>query len=472
MKKLRYFAILLMASMTLASCLSNDDYEYTYTDDAAITAFSLGTLNCYTKTVSSKTGNDTIVKSSVTGSKYKFYIDQENGLIYNPDSLPYGTDGAHVICSITAYNSGSVAIKSLTSDSLTSYSSSDSIDFTEPREFQAYSLTGSAVRIYEVHVNIHQQKGSGFEWSCRATESALSQLVGMRGVACGSNVYVMGTDGNSARLYRAGSDGSEWTEISLPSGFSTSAWQQLCSIDGYLVADNGGTIMASTDGTEWTEVAGTSGARLLGTSSASLFVATASNEIKKTQDMGQTWTTLTTDASTEYLPTQDITLIERSVPSMEKAKQVVMVGNRSLEAYSSDTTSLVWSYIEETDSYAEAQPWSFYEWDEDGFYPLPRLSAIQCAASGKTLYAIGAGGMGSVSLDAFASIYASNDGGATWIKSETVVPPTDMGTSTSAYTFFGDADGFLWIVSGNTGAVWRGRVNSVGWADNQTSFTE
>ena len=27
----------------------------------------------------------------------KFYIDQAQGLIYNPDSLPYGTDVAHVL---------------------------------------------------------------------------------------------------------------------------------------------------------------------------------------------------------------------------------------------------------------------------------------------------------------------------------------------------------------------------------------
>lgn len=464
--------MMVVAVMMLASCLSNDEYEYEYTDDAAITAFSLGTLNCYTKTVSSKTGNDTIVKSTVTGSKYKFYIDQERSLIYNPDSLPYGTDGAHVICSVTSFNSGTVVIKSLTSDSLSYYSSTDSIDFTEPREFQVYSLSGSAVRKYQVSVNIHQQKGTDFEWSQRTTSSALSQLTGMRGAACGGHVYVMGSDGSAARLYSSTTDGADWAEISLPEGFSPTAWQSLCSIDGYLVANNGGTIVASTDGTEWTEVPGTSGAQLLGASSQSLFVATSDNVIKKTSDMGQTWTSLTMDSDAKYLPTQDITVMERSISSTASAKQIIMTGNRSLDLYPDDTTAVVWGYIEETDAYAEPQPFSYYEWDSNNDYQLPRLQSMQCACSGQALYAIGAGGMGNVSLDAFASVYCSDDGGVTWQESDTVEPPTGFTSPTNAYTFFGDDDNFLWIVCGGTGNVWRGRLNSVGWSDEQKSFTE
>jgi len=461
-----------VACAVLASCLDSDSYDYTYTDDAAITAFSLGTLNCYTKTVSSKTGNDTIVKSTVTGSKYKFYIDQEKGLIYNPDSLPYGTDGAHVICSVTAYNSGAVAIKSLTSDSLTSYSSSDSVDFSQPREFHAYSLSASAVRKYEVRVNIHQQKATGFEWSARATVAELGQLEGMRGTECGGHPYLMGSDGSSARLYRGSAGGEEWQEVSLPDGFSADAWKSLCSASGHLVADNGGTIVASADGEEWDEVAGTSGARLLGASSQSLFVATDEGQIKKTSDLGQTWTTLTADADAACLPTQDITIMERSILSAVSAKQVLMAGNRSDADYPGDTTALVWSYIEENDSYAEPQPFSIYEWDEDCLYPLPRLKAMQCARSGQSFYALGAGGMGSVSLDPFSAIYRSDDGGATWMASDTVTPPDGLGSSSEAFAFFGDSDGFLWIVCGGSGKVWRGRINQVGWTEEKWSFTE
>ena len=58
--------------------------SYTHLD-TAITAFSLGSLDRYTKT---KAGKDTLLKANVTGSDYKFYIDQAQRKIYNVDSLP------------------------------------------------------------------------------------------------------------------------------------------------------------------------------------------------------------------------------------------------------------------------------------------------------------------------------------------------------------------------------------------------
>ena len=48
MKRISTPLILLLAIGVLCtSCLGSDDEEYTYYDDAAITSFSLGTLNCH-----------------------------------------------------------------------------------------------------------------------------------------------------------------------------------------------------------------------------------------------------------------------------------------------------------------------------------------------------------------------------------------------------------------------------------------
>ena len=133
---------MLSVVVLLASCLDDDVSETVYPSDAAITAFSLGTLNCY-RTVKSSKGVDSTYKSNVTGSAYKFYIDQLNRTIYNPDSLPFGTDVAHVICTIASKNSGSVVIKNVDSDTLKYYNSTDSIDFTVPRQISVYSLDGT-----------------------------------------------------------------------------------------------------------------------------------------------------------------------------------------------------------------------------------------------------------------------------------------------------------------------------------------
>ena len=134
-------AVVWSVLFTFTSCLDDDSDEIVYPSDAAISAFSLGKLNRYVTTTTSK-GNDSIIKSTVTGSSYKFYIDQVNRTIYKPDSLPYGTDVKHVVCTIGSKNSARVLLKSTTSDSLFYFNGNDSLDFSVPRELVVYSLNG------------------------------------------------------------------------------------------------------------------------------------------------------------------------------------------------------------------------------------------------------------------------------------------------------------------------------------------
>ena len=65
-------ALMFATALLCASCLGSSEEEYTYYDDTAITAFSLGTLNRYTY-VTKSDGTDSIAKTTVTGSNYKFY---------------------------------------------------------------------------------------------------------------------------------------------------------------------------------------------------------------------------------------------------------------------------------------------------------------------------------------------------------------------------------------------------------------
>lgn len=91
-KKLFSLLIIVAAMVSLTSCLSDTDVEVTYYDDTAITAFSLGTINRYNHTTKTDGTGDSIYVTKIAGSSYKFYIDQVNALIYNPDSLPVNCD--------------------------------------------------------------------------------------------------------------------------------------------------------------------------------------------------------------------------------------------------------------------------------------------------------------------------------------------------------------------------------------------
>ena len=104
------FVLLLAALFVFASCLNSDDNDVVYYDDTAITSFSLGTMNRYVHTKSS-TGADSVYKTTYSGSNYAFYIDQLTCEIYNVDSLPKGTDAAHVITTISTKNGGTAVWK-------------------------------------------------------------------------------------------------------------------------------------------------------------------------------------------------------------------------------------------------------------------------------------------------------------------------------------------------------------------------
>ena len=137
----RTICVLLSLSALMTACLGGDDEQGTTYSDMAITAVTLGTLNRYTETVSSSTGNDTVVKSTLTGSNYRLTIDQVGHRIYNQDSLPVGTDLKHVvISSISTKNNGMVYLKSLTSDSVRYLSTTDSVDFTLPRTLRVFAI--------------------------------------------------------------------------------------------------------------------------------------------------------------------------------------------------------------------------------------------------------------------------------------------------------------------------------------------
>ena len=43
--------------------------------------------------------------------------------------------------------------------------------------------------------------------------------------------------------------------------------------------------------------------------------------------------------------------------------------------------------------------------------------------------------------------------------------PSDLDSSITSFTAFADENGYLWIICGGTGKVWKGKLKKVGWAD-------
>ena len=162
---------MLTSAILYTSCLGSDSSsDVIVYDDMAITGFSLATVNRYIHTTSSK-GTDSIYKKALA-TKQTFTIDQKQYTIYNTDSLPKDCDLKHVLATISSSTySGRIVIKSAVSDTLFTYASTDSLDFSQPREIRVYNNTLQKYRTYKVTINQHQVEDGKILWEEMAADS-------------------------------------------------------------------------------------------------------------------------------------------------------------------------------------------------------------------------------------------------------------------------------------------------------------
>lgn len=114
---------------------------------------------------------------------------------------------------------------------------------------------------------------------------------------------------------------------------------------------------------------------------------------------------------------------------------------------------------------SNSEPWNIYESESDAQYPYPSFDNTQLVIYDSRVFAMG------IENDTLSLFHLSNDGGRTWIpQSSTYIHPSSI--TASNFSWVVDEDKYLWIICGGTGEVWRGRINRLGFKQNQTSFTE
>lgn len=468
------FILFCSVVLLFGSCLSDDTQDITYPDDTAITSFSIGTLNQYIDSVGSA-GQDSVYKKTIDCSKVKFYIDQVNRLIYNPDSLPFGIDASKVLATVNAKNAGTVVIKLKAqdgTDSLAFYSSTDSLDFTEPLEVRSYNSSATAYRSYMVHVNVHKQVANQFNWSqVEANDTQLGALTAMKAVSMGDHVYVFGVNGGNTLVYGTPStDGKTWSQS--PQTFDADAYKSACSDGTSLYILDGGAILGSTDGNSWVQIATTSATQLLGVSGDNLYALMSDNTLAVSADGGLSWTTEALGDDATMLPTTNISFCGEPLPTNENTNQLWIVGNRGASDYPDDANAMVWGKVEENGKGSETQPWTFYDISSDNNFPAPRLTNLQVDTYNGGMIAFGGAGIGANTTPVFNAFYMSYDGGITWQEDTRVTVPAGFNSSAASFAMTVDTNNFVWVVCGESGQVWKGRLSQLGWDDNQTSFTK
>ena len=465
----RFLPLLMLCSVVLlfASCLSDNDDERMGHDDAAIIAFSVKNVKRLVHTKSSK-GADSTYITTFAASDYRFYIDQINRVIYNPDSLPLGVDASKVVATISAKNAGVIAIKSAKSDSVKYFNSADSLDFTKPRQVIVYSNSGSGMNTYTVHVNVHQQDGDVFVWNNQAkNEPKLGELTAMRLLANGENLYVFGNKGSEPKLYTAARKAAnQWQEIMPNIQVTSDFYRQMVLQGNTFYGYHDGQVVKSADAKNWSVVSTIALKQLVGASDAKLYALAEDHKILVSADRGATWVTETLSPSNALLPEADLNFVVQPSKINAGANQLFMAGT-------TDQRVAQWGKIEENDKKAENQPWTSYTSSAGNRFALPNLTNLQVVKYGDALVAMGGAGKGESSgVKAFSEIYGSVDGGLTWKKHATLVFPNGFHSSETSFAMTTDADHYLWIVCGKTGQVWRGRLNKLGWPVVKRVITE
>lgn len=470
-KFLPLIAVLFAATSIMTSCLDNDVDQITYTSETSITGFSLGTLHI-DRVGKDKNGLDSPYVDTLDCSNYPFTIDQINRTITNKDSLPVGTYIDKVITNIT-YDAGVLAYKPKGSDNDTIWTSTDSIDFTDPVEFKVYAYSGVEGKPYTITINVHKQEPDTISWKKFDNSFSDGSLSEQKAVYANEKIYIFGkkNNGNTCIEYTKainvpGENGlkdnpTSWTPIeNLPLNIDTYS-ATVCAGNIYFLAEtNKQLYKLDANSNKITSV---------GTETFEMLIG--ANEIKselyavKGGKSGiykeNTWTE---DADPFTLfPTGKPFFSNTTTASYNSnvTTTVALCYNQGTTA--NDTTALVFNRMS-SDSKWETRMQNL---------PLPNLKNVTMIYYDGKLYAFG-GESVKPEVKPFSQFYCSTDNGLCWRPvTECMAFPAEFGT---LYTTHhgnyscavtpklenGTSRGnFIWIVW-EDGSISRGRINRLG----------
>ncbi len=466
--------ILLAGVITLASCLGDDDgsSDITYYGDAAITAFSLGTLNqtyLYNNGDTIKQTTDGADSTTTADcSSYAMTIDHKKGEIYNTDSLPAGVDISKVVCSVSSKNSGVITVKREDSDTLDYYSSSDSLNFAttdSTRLFYVFSTDGTARREYKVKLNVHREQADSFVWHCQSLPAQENgkQITGARIYSLNDRILTFESDGANTYILASdnGNASNNWNHVNIGTGITlgAEAYKNAAMLGEWLYLLDDNKIIKTKDGENWTTccAAPSDIKRIVGASKKKLYALTDTGMASSTD--GVTWNSETLDAPITQLPSGNITITALPLTTNSGFYRVIMTGNSS----TGSKYATVWGKLESSDDNDNSYQWSLYEGENSQM--LPDMQGLSTVVYDGSIMAIGGAGLNGNGTSAYNKIYCSSDKGLSWQASTLLTLPSDFDTSAQAdaIDMTVDTANNIWIVSAATRQVWKTRINRLGW---------
>ena len=444
LKVLNIIFSLFLAVCTITSCMDLSGEEYEYSSNASITGFAI------TDSIVTVIGTDT---TTVLGVYYPFIINQNEGRIYNADSLPVNTDISKVVVNITAdtYYIYVVAAQ----DSL--WESTDTLDFRRPIEFKVLAETGVFGRTYKAQINVHQQDPDSLVWRKMTSEFA-SNIQAQKAVCTNSHIYIFAEqESQIAMTSSKTSDGKNWTQlatINIPvkaDYTSVMTWNNTL----YILADN--QLYTSVNGLDWTKVDteqtfskllanSENNNKLIGIDTENHYISSKDRIVWEQYDL----------LPVEF-PIGNYTFANYPLGTNPNIDRIVLLGKNEA---STDTTTIVWSQL------GSENEWTPLTYDNNN-HGCPKLENATIIRYNNKLYTFGGSGEYNGNISPFNNFFESRDNGISWrTVTKKVMFPKEFthlyNEANGNYSCVIDNKQYIWIIWSQTGEVWRGKINKMG----------
>lgn len=442
--------------LLFSSCLgSGNDYNYEIPKDSQITSFSLS--------------SDSVPELS----EVRFTIDQVEGLIFNLDSMPYGTEIIDkVICTAT-FATGTLAVQVIQEaigDTI-DWNGQDSLNFSKPVKFITTAYDGVTKKTYKAWINIHQVVPDSMVWDLYANnvlDENIQEEKVVPFVLNGDSVHFMyiqpkGSNPNYELYYSSFGDMKSWKKLSL-SGLPASGLvlSQITEYEHvlYVISQNG-TLYQSVDGQSWTVITGAPVIKaLMGCVNPVANQASALAAIVSESD-GLYFASMNKDMEWNVgneipynFPIWGFGSASYSVAYRERLMVIAGKDSRNV------LTNAAWGTM-------DGLGWALLT-DAESSYFETREGVMLTKYDSKLFMIGGITSSGKASKE----IYTSEDNGVTWNLQDTlIVLPNTYGARGYA-SIYVDKEQFMYILGGKTSnnsnvldQIWRGRINRLAFKD-------
>lgn len=453
MKRYSFTALILslFTGLVFTACNSDDDENLVLSRDCIVRNIVLGTLQ-QPRTVKDSKGNDSTYVIDIAGINYPMSIDQIHGRIYNPDSLPKGTDLTKVIFS-TLQVTGYATVKSLVTGQDTVITDKDTLDFSMPRKVTVHASDRTFSREYTLEVRVHKESPDSIKWH-NLTPSASSALTGFadcRVMADGKKLYVFGQTNDGSSKVIATQTGAPSFETASDLKTAEGKALDIRSIrrlgQTYYALSENKIFMTADVAQAWTSAASEMAHfdALTVCSNDSIY-ALEGGKMYSSAD-GCHWVESMADTADKW-PTSNLTSTFISTTEKPNESLMLLSGNRDAEI-------VLWQQYMKKDSYF-SYPWMFMPQTEElGHFPFPHIDLPCMVTYDEKPLLLG------LTTDKHTVIsYQSSDNGRTWKPLALKFP---LKEEMKHITFAVDDESFIWSVSCSTGQVFKGRHNRMGW---------